>query len=110
MEQEIIIEKAKAEWAHEFETEKQRLTDVLGKKVLGIEHIGSTYCSRPCCKTGARSDGRHQQSQRSFSSSVMSMYFTKPSRPGAFFEKECGGQAHTICTYTFFKAKNGKIS
>lgn len=42
MEQEIIIEKAKAEWAHEFETEKQRLTDVLGKKVLAIEHIGST--------------------------------------------------------------------
>ncbi|XBO85913.1 hypothetical protein AAGG52_20430 [Bacillus licheniformis] len=27
-----------------------------------------------------------------------------------FFEKECGGQAHTICTYTFFRAKNGKIS
>ncbi|WP_326925955.1 GrpB family protein [Bacillus haynesii] len=25
-----------------FETEKQRLTDVLGKKVLAIEHIGST--------------------------------------------------------------------
>ncbi|XBO85912.1 hypothetical protein AAGG52_20425 [Bacillus licheniformis] len=32
MEQKIIIEKAKAEWAHEFEAEKQRLTDVLGKK------------------------------------------------------------------------------
>ncbi|MGZ0681376.1 hypothetical protein [Bacillus paralicheniformis] len=32
MEQEIIIEKAKAGWAQEFAAEKQRLTDVLGKK------------------------------------------------------------------------------
>jgi GrpB-like predicted nucleotidyltransferase (UPF0157 family) len=34
MGQEVIIEKAKAEWAHEFEAEKQQLADVLGKKVL----------------------------------------------------------------------------
>lgn len=32
MGQEVIIEKAKAEWAHEFEAEKQQLADVLGKK------------------------------------------------------------------------------
>ena len=42
MGQEVIIEKAKAEWAHEFEAEKQQLADVLGKKVLAIEQIGST--------------------------------------------------------------------
>ncbi|MGO4897724.1 GrpB family protein [Bacillus sp. GM2] len=66
MEQEIIIEKAKAGWVQEFESEKQRLTDALGKKVIAVEHIGST--SVPGCgKTGARSDGRRQQSQRSFS-------------------------------------------
>ncbi|TWJ34158.1 hypothetical protein CHCC5026_4232 [Bacillus licheniformis] len=40
----------------------------------------------------------------------MSTYFTKPSQPGVFFERESGGRAHAICTYTFFKAKNGKIS
>ncbi|MFJ7698462.1 GrpB family protein [Lysinibacillus fusiformis] len=29
-------------WENEFEYEKNRIVDVLGDKVVGIEHIGST--------------------------------------------------------------------
>ena len=116
MEQEIIIEKAKAGWAQEFAAEKQRLTDVLGKKVLAIEQIGSTSVPGLAAKpvldlmAGVSSLSEASVGSNRFRSSAMSTYFTKPSQPGVFFERESGGRAHAICTYTFFKAKNGKTS
>lgn len=116
MGQEVIIEKAKAEWAHEFEAEKQQLADVLGKKVLAIETNRQYLCSRLAAKpvldlmAGVSSLSEASVGSNRFRSSAMSTYFTKPSQPGVFFERESGGRAHAICTYTFFKAKNGKIS
>lgn len=66
MGQEVIIEKAKAEWAHEFEAEKQQLR-CPRKKSSRYRTNRQYLCSRPCSKTGTRFDGRREQSQRSFS-------------------------------------------
>ncbi|MDI5790038.1 GrpB family protein [Bacillus licheniformis] len=62
-------------------------------------------------QTGTRFDGRREQSQRSFSwieplqELGYEHVFHEAFPARRFFERESGGRAHAICTYTFSKRR-----
>lgn len=42
MDKHVIIEDYNPDWSREFEQEKEKLLEILGNKIISIEHIGST--------------------------------------------------------------------
>ncbi|MDT9722438.1 GrpB family protein [Paenibacillus sp. ClWae2A] len=42
MDPKIVISEYKEHWALEYQSEKEKIIDALGSKIIGIEHFGST--------------------------------------------------------------------
>ncbi|WP_340436797.1 GrpB family protein [Ureibacillus thermosphaericus] len=42
MDKPVIIEDYNPDWSREFEQEKEKFLEILGNKIISIEHIGST--------------------------------------------------------------------
>jgi len=42
----VELEEHKKEWKKEYESEVSRLKDLIGDKILGFEHVGSTAIDR----------------------------------------------------------------
>lgn len=86
------------------------------EKVLAIEHIGSTsvpgLAAKPVLDLMAGVNSLSEASAwiEPLEQLGYEHVFHEAFPARRFFERECGGRAHTICTYMFFKAKNGKTN